>query len=76
MQKTIAIEFVAYCYDTWSGDYARPRRSEIETNFGGELISSSNDLAGNSGWSFSPDDVWEFPDGSRAEVSYSYAATI
>ena len=55
---------------TWGVEYARPSSSSLRAA-GGELVSSSNDGAGNGSWSHSPTDLWEFPDGSRLEVAFS-----
>lgn len=56
------------------GFYCRPKDSEIREEFGGSLVSSSNDGAAVT--SFSPTDVWEFEDGSRVEIAYSDATVL
>ena len=71
MEDSIAEQLVYFAYSLRDdGFYSRPRDSEIAA-FGGRLVSSSND--GESVISFSPTDVWEFPDGSRAEIGCSIA---
>lgn len=72
--STTAEQVVALAYALRDdGFYSRPRDSEIAA-FGGRLISSSND--GESVISCSPTDVWEFEDGSRAEIAYSDATVL
>ena len=72
--KSVAEQVVAFAYSlSDDGFYSRPRDSEIAA-FGGRLVSSSND--GESVISFSPTDVWEFPDGSRAEIGCSIATVL
>ena len=67
MEKSIAEQVVDFAYSlSDDGFYRRPRDSELR-DFGGRLISSSND-----GESV----VWEFPDGSRAEIGCSIAEKI
>ena len=74
MEKSVAEQVVAFAYSLREdGFYCRPRDSELR-DFGGRLISSSND--GESIISFSPTDVWEFPDGSRVEIAYSDAEVL
>lgn len=74
MENSIAEQVVDFAYSLRDdGFYSRPRDSEIAA-FGGRLVSSSND--GESVISFSPTDVWEFPDGSRAEIGCSIAEVI
>ena len=74
MEKSVAKKVVDFAYALRDdGLYSRPRDSEIAA-FGGRLISSSND--GASLVSFSPTDVWEFEDGSRAEIAYSDATVL
>ena len=74
MEKSIAEQVVDFAYSlSEDGTYRRPRDGELRY-FGGRLISSSND--GESIISFSPTDVWEFPDGSRAEIGCSIAEAI
>ena len=71
---TSAEKVVRFAYSMREdGFYCRPRDGELR-DFGGRLISSSND--GESIISFSPTDVWEFGDGSRVEVGYSDAKVI
>ena len=74
MEKSVAEQVVAFVYSLRDdGLYSRPRDSEIVA-FGGRLISSAND--GESVISFSPTDVWEFEDGSRAEIGCSIATVL
>jgi hypothetical protein len=74
MEKSIAEQVVAFAYSLRDdGFYSRPRDLELVA-FGGRLISSSN--VGESVISFSPTDVWEFEDGSRAEIAYSDATVL
>ena len=74
MEDSIAEQLVYFAYSLRDdGFYSRPCDSEIAA-FGGRLISSSND--GESVISFSPTDVWEFPDGSLAEISCSDAMVL
>ena len=74
MEDSIAEQLVYFAYSLRDdGFYSRPRDSEIAA-FGGRLVSSSND--GESVISFSPTDVWEFPDGSRAEIGCSIATVL
>ena len=74
MEKSIAEQVVDFAYSLREdGFYSRPRYSELR-DFGGRLISSSND--GASFVSFGPTDVWEFPDGSRAEIGCSIATVL
>ena len=78
MEKTehlsIAQQVVIFAHSLREdGLYCRPRDSELRDEFGGRMISSSND--GESIISFSPTDVWEFEDGSRVEIGYSDADT-
>ena len=71
---TSAEKVVRFAYSMREdGFYCRPRDGELR-DFGGRLISSSND--GESIISFSPTDVWEFEDGSRVEIAYSDATVI
>ena len=71
---TSAEKVVRFAYSMRDdGFYCRPRDGELR-DFGGRLISSSND--GASLVSCSPTDVWEFPDGSRVEIGYSNAEVI
>ena len=73
--KSIAEQVVAFAYSLRDdGFYSRPRDSELRDEFGGSLVSSSND--GESIISFSPTDVWEFPDGSRVEIGCSIAEVL
>ena len=60
----------AFEQESWGVDYVRPQ-DDLLREAGGVLISSSNDGAGNGSWSHSPTDLWEFPDGSRLEVTCS-----
>ena len=72
---SIAQQAVVFSYSLREdGLYCRPRDSELRDEFGGRMISSSND--GESIISFSPTDVWEFPDGSRVEIGCSIAEVI
>ena len=72
--KSTAEQVIDFAYSLRDdGFYSRPRDSEIAA-FGGRLVSSSND--GESVISFSPTDVWEFPDGSRAEIGCSIATVL
>ena len=72
---SIAQKVVVFAYSLREdGLYCRPRDSELRDEFGGRMISSSND--GESIISFSPTDVWEFEDGSRVEIAYSDATVI
>lgn len=74
MEKSAAEQVVAFAYSMRDdGLYSRPRDSEIAA-FGGRLVSSSND--GEAVISFSPTDVWEFVDGSRAEITWSDATVL
>ena len=57
----------AFEQESWGVDYVRPQDSLLR-EAGGVLISSSND---NGGYSHSPTDLWEFPDGSRLRVAFS-----
>jgi hypothetical protein len=72
---SIASSFILNSFDYDEYKYHRPSEHQI-IRFGGRCIESSNDNAGNSGWSFSPTEVWEFPDGSRMEVGYSLCEEI
>ena len=73
--KSIAKQVVDFAYSLRDdGFYSRPRDSELREEFGGSLVSSSND--GESIISFSPTDVWEFEDGSRVEIAYSDATAL
>ena len=73
--KSIAEQVVDFAYSLRDdGFYSRPRDSELRDEFGGRMISSSND--GASLVSCSPTDVWEFPDGSRVEIGCSIAEVI
>ena len=75
MEKSVAEQVVDFAYSlSEDGTYRRPRDSELRDEFGGRMISSSND--GASLVSFSPTDVWEFPDGSRAEIGCSIAEVL
>ena len=56
------------------GTSRRPRDSELREEFGGRLISSSND--GASLVSCSPTDVWGFEDGSLVEITCSDATSL
>ena len=72
---SLAKQVVVFAYSLREdGGYCRPRDSELRDEFGGRMISSSND--GESIISFSPTDVWEFEDGSRVEIGYSDATVI
>ena len=72
--KSIAEQVVDFAYSlSEDGTYRRPRDGELR-DFGGRLISSSND--GASLLSCSPTDVWEFPDGSRVEIGCAIAEAI
>ena len=74
METSIAEQVVYFAYSlSEDGTYRRPRDSELAA-FGGRLISSSND--GESVISFSPTDVWEFPDDSRVEIGCSNATVL
>ena len=74
MEESVAEQVVAFAYSLRDdGFYSRPRDSEIAA-FGGRLVSSSND--GESVISFSPTDVWEFPDDSRVEIGCSNATVL
>jgi len=53
------------------GRYARPSGRYLREQ-GGKCLSSSNDGVGNGGYSFSPDEQWQFEDQSILMVSYSY----
>ena len=57
----------AFEQETRGVEYVRPQGSLLRAA-GGVLISSSND---NGGWSHSPTEMWEFPDGSRLRVTCS-----
>lgn len=57
----------AFERQTWGVDYVRPQDSLLR-EIGGVLIDSSNE---NGGYSHSPTDLWEFPDGSRLRVTCS-----
>lgn len=57
----------AFEEESWGVEYIRPSNSSLR-EAGGELVSSSND---NGGYSHSPTDLWEFPDGSRLLVTCS-----
>ena len=75
MEKSIAEQVVDFAYSlSEDGTYRRPRDSELREEFGGRLISSSND--GASLVSCSPTDVWAFEDGSQAEIGCSIASAI
>lgn len=54
--------------------YSRPPKAELEA-YGGVCTYSSND-GNHSGWSFSPTEEWEFPDGSVIEIGYSAADVL
>lgn len=56
--------------------YARPSDTWLRDEFGGRIVESSNYDAGNGGFSLSPTDVWEFPDGSRLSVSYRLTEVV
>ena len=73
-QETIAGRFVRESGE-WDGEYARPWGATLRAA-GGVCLQSSNDGAENGGWSHSPTEVWEFPDGSSLEVRYSGCAEI
>lgn len=69
-----AEQVVAFAYShNEDGFFSRPRDPEVAA-FGGRLVSSSND--GEAVISFSPTDVWEFEDGSRAQIAYSDASVL
>ena len=67
---TIAHLFEMNSFDYDRFKYVRPSNSSL-TSRGGRCVESSNTNAGNSGWSFSPTELWVFPDGSYLEVGYS-----
>ena len=72
---SIAQKVVVFAYSLREdGLYCRPMDGELRDEFGGRMISSSND--GERIISFSPTDVWEFPDGSRVEIGCSIAEVI
>ena len=72
MTVTIARDIASLCYpEGW--EYVRPINSYLWER-GGIRLSSSNDGEGT--FSFSPTDVWEFPDGSKLEVGYSVAEVL
>jgi hypothetical protein len=72
---TIAQKFEtdSFNYDCFA--YIRPSNAALLSR-GGVCIESSNDNCGNGGWSFSPTELWKFPDGSYLEVGYSLAAVV
>ena len=73
--KSIAEQVVDFAYSlSEDGTYRRPRDSELREEFGGRMVSSSND--GEYVISCSPTDVWEFEDGSQAEIAYSDATVL
>jgi len=53
--------------------YHRSYFEEAALELGGVLVWSSNDLAGTSGQSWSPTEVYKFADGSQAEIAYQSA---
>lgn len=55
------------------GEYSRPRQSDL-MHAGGVLVESSNE--DNSTWSYSPTEVWRFPDGSALRVGYGIADIV
>ena len=72
--KSAAEQVVDFAYSLRDdGFYCRPRDGELR-DFGGRLISSSND--GESIISFSPTDVWGFEDGSLVEITCSDATAL
>ena len=75
MEKSVAEQVVAFAYSLREdGLYCRPMDGELREEFGGRMVSSAND--GASLLSFSPTDVWEFPDGSRVEIGCSIAEVL
>lgn len=68
-----AYRFATAAYDD-DGNYCRPSDLALGTAGGIKTESSNWDADGAtvpSGYSFSPTDVWEFPDGSSLVVDYS-----
>lgn len=61
------------CYDNYGGEYHRPRDQALLA-WGGRMVHSSNWQSGDQ--SFSPTDVWEFPDRSQLEVAYQCAQAL
>lgn len=75
MMRSIAEQVVDFAYSLREdGFYCRPMDFELREEFGGKMVASGNDEA--SLISFSPTDVWEFEDGSRAEVGCSIATVL
>lgn len=71
--QTQAMKVVAMAYD--DDGYCRQYAHEYLPR-GAVLESSSNDDAGNSGFSFSPTEVYRCPDGSRVEIAYSDCSVV
>ena len=69
MTYTIAQDIQLVFQASIEEEYQRPADKYLREVAGGTLVSSSND--GNGGWSHSPTDEWEFPDGSFLTVTYS-----
>ena len=67
--NTIAQELQITFQASIEEGYQRPTGKYLREVAGGTLVSSSND--GNGGWSHSPTDEWEFPDGSFLTVTCS-----
>ena len=67
MNNTTTTIAGAFERETWGVEYARPTGKSLR-EAGGELVASSNDKGG---YSHSPTEIWEFPDGSRLRVTYS-----
>lgn len=63
-----------YDMDYCNGQYLRPSEKELVANSGVLIFSSNYEDNGElktSGISFSPTEIWEFPDNSQLEVTYS-----
>ena len=67
MNNTTTTIAGAFERETWGVEYARPTGKSLR-EAGGELVASSNDKGG---YSHSPTEIWEFPDGSRLRVTCS-----
>ena len=70
-QLSIKEQLEAAAYADFTDDnYSRTAAEKAAIALGGRVIASSNDTAGNSGWSFSPTETWEFPNGEKVDIRY------
>ena len=67
---TMAQEWMSECY--WGDGYVRADPSHSCAT----KVADSNWEAGNMGQSFSPTCIYEFTDGSKIEIGYSYAEVV